>query len=144
MKRVVLSKVKSDYNKGDEVMVWHNKHAPRIDETKVTEDFRASRPRATYVRTELGTIHWSTVVARADYTPPAGHIDASRLRETEKLAHELRDAQRRVDDLRSQLDERLFRWQEEGVPISTLAGVSRLSRETIYKSIDRHYSQLAR
>jgi hypothetical protein len=84
------------------------------------------------------------VVAKADYEPPVGHIDASRLRETENLAHELREAQKRVDDLRSQLDERLFYWQEEGVPISTLADVSGLSRETIYKSIDRHHSQSTR
>ncbi len=68
--------------------------------------------------------------------------DRSRLDEVERLGRELDETLSRVDMLRSQLDARLFYWHEDGVPIAALARASRLSRQTVYQSIDRYRAQL--
>lgn len=57
--------------------------------------------------------------------------------ELSALGRKLADAQARIDVIRPQLDERLLHWHQEGVTITTLAGVTGLSRVTVAKSIER-------
>jgi Helix-turn-helix domain len=64
------------------------------------------------------------------------------LEELEQLGQQLALAQSRVDVLRSRLDARLFYWHENDVPIAALARAAGVSRETVYKSIDRYRAQL--
>jgi DNA-binding phage protein len=57
-----------------------------------------------------------------------------------KLAKSLADAERRVRDLRAQLDARLCDRHAAGDSIAQLARETALSRETVYRSIKRHHS----
>jgi len=68
---------------------------------------------------------------------PAKHED-----ELSRLGQQLHQAQSRVEAIRSKLDARLCYWHDAGVPIAALARASGLSRETVYKSIDRHRAKL--
>jgi transcriptional regulator of acetoin/glycerol metabolism len=63
-------------------------------------------------------------------------------RELARLGHQLDEALSRVELIRSRLDERLFAWHVEGVSIAALAREAGVSRETVYKSIERHRAQL--
>lgn len=63
-------------------------------------------------------------------------------RELARLGRQLAAAQSRIDELRPQLDERLFHWHEQGVSIAALTRASGLSRQTVYASIDRYRAQL--
>jgi DNA-binding phage protein len=67
---------------------------------------------------------------------------SAHLEELEQLGRQLAEAQSRVDLLRSQLDARLFYWHENDVSIAALARAAGVSRETVYKSIDRYRAQL--
>jgi CRP-like cAMP-binding protein len=64
------------------------------------------------------------------------------LDELAQLGRQLAEAQSGVAVLRSQLDARLSYWHEDGVSIAALARVTGVSRETVYKSIDRYRAQL--
>lgn len=68
--------------------------------------------------------------------------DLSRLDQLARLGHRLDEAQSRVAVLRARLDARLFEGHEDGVPIAALARASGLSRETVYRSIERYRAQL--
>jgi hypothetical protein len=63
-------------------------------------------------------------------------------RELSRLGHQLAEALSRVGLIRSQLDERLFHWHENGVSIAALAREAGVSRETVYRSIERYRAQL--
>jgi DNA-binding phage protein len=63
-------------------------------------------------------------------------------RELSRLGHQLAEALSRVGLIRSQLDERLFHWHENGVPIAELARATGVSRETVYRSIERYRTLL--
>jgi hypothetical protein len=67
---------------------------------------------------------------------------SAHLKELERFGRRLAEAQARVDAVRLQLDERLFYWHENGVPIVALSRAAGVSRETVYKSIDRYRAQL--
>lgn len=43
-----------------------------------------------------------------------------------------------VQAARGQLDARLYHWHEDGIPITALAHAANISRETVYKAIDRY------
>ncbi len=69
-------------------------------------------------------------------------IDAAKkARQAAQMAEQLSEAERRVSTLRGQLDGKLFDWHEQGASIAALARATGLSRETVYKSIDRYRSQ---
>jgi Mor family transcriptional regulator len=62
-----------------------------------------------------------------------------------QLGGRLGEAQSRVAALRSQVDAQLYRCFEDGASIATLSRASGLSRETVYKSIERYrVAQLGR
>lgn len=58
------------------------------------------------------------------------------------LGRQIAQAQSRVDELRAQLDEQLFLGHEAGVPIRRMALEAGVSRETVYKAIERRRAQL--
>jgi Mor family transcriptional regulator len=71
--------------------------------------------------------------------------DQARARELAAgLAKKLRDTQLRVDRLREQLDELLFDWHQDGCSIADLARTAEVSRQSVYNSIERHRSRIAR
>lgn len=61
--------------------------------------------------------------------------------ELARLGRKLVEGQARVDGVRSQLDERLSYWHEDGVTIAALARASGLSRVTVAKSLERYRAQ---
>jgi hypothetical protein len=58
-----------------------------------------------------------------------------------KLGRQLAEAQTRVDELRSQLDEQLFLRHQAGEAIRRLALEAGISRETAYRAIERGRAQ---
>jgi DNA-binding phage protein len=62
----------------------------------------------------------------------------ARLREAAQLAKHVRDLEVELQVARSQLDARLYYWHEDNVGVTTLAAATGLSRETVYKAIDRY------
>ena len=74
---------------------------------------------------------------------PLRRIASGRKRELRGLSRKLQDAEIRVKQLRGQLDMRLYIWHEDGTAISDLSLDAGISRETVYRSINRYRAELA-
>lgn len=67
----------------------------------------------------------------------------ARLTEAAQLAKKVRDLEIQVQVTRSQLDSRLYYWHEDNISVQALAAATGLSRETVYKAIDRYRRERA-
>jgi hypothetical protein len=68
---------------------------------------------------------------------PLTHIAHVRRRELRGLSRQLQAAEIEVRKIRDKLDRSLYRWQQDGTSITDLSLDSGLSRETVYRSINR-------
>jgi hypothetical protein len=64
--------------------------------------------------------------------------DVARLAEVGELGRRLRDAEARAAVVRSQLDQRLHFFHEDGVPVAALARAAGVSEAAAFEAIDRH------
>jgi hypothetical protein len=71
------------------------------------------------------------------------HIAHLRRRELRSLSRKLQAAEIKVAQLRGELDMRLYQWHEDGTSITDLSTAAGISRETVYRSINRYKAELA-
>jgi DNA-binding MarR family transcriptional regulator len=69
--------------------------------------------------------------------------DQARMTELAQLANQVRDLELKLQTTRRQLDARLYYWHEDNIPVTALAAATGLSRETVYKAIDRYRAHRA-
>jgi len=71
------------------------------------------------------------------------HIARERRRELRNLSRKLQTAEIKVRQLRGEFDRLFYVWHEDGSSITELALAAGVSRETVYRSIERYRTELA-
>lgn len=70
-------------------------------------------------------------------------IARARGRDLRNAARKLQAAEMKASQLRHELDRLLYHWHEDGTSPTQLSLDSGLSRETIYRAMNRHRNELA-
>jgi transcriptional regulator of acetoin/glycerol metabolism len=70
-------------------------------------------------------------------------VARERHRDLRNQSRKLQAAETRARELRHDLDRLLYRWHEDGSSVTELSLDSGLSRETVYRSLERYRRELA-
>ena len=65
------------------------------------------------------------------------HVAHLRQRELRDLSRKLQKAEISVQGARAELDRRLYLWHQDGTSVTDLALEAGMSRETVYRALDR-------
>lgn len=88
-----------------------------------------------------------TLCIMSDKTLPHTHglsqVARERRRELRALSRQLQAAEIKARELRHKLDRHLYMWHEDGSSVTDLSLDAGISRETVYRSIDRFRAELA-
>lgn len=82
----------------------------------------------------------------SNLNPPTGsltHLAHERRRDLLTRSRRLQKAEIKVREARDDLDRRLYMWHEDGSSITELSLAAGISRETVYRSLERVRADLA-